>query len=372
MKVPEPKRLPSGSWRIRLRLGGEEISITDADKNEVVKQARLVKAEYLAGKRETVSRGTKNKTLEEVQKDYVKKNKPVLSPATVRSYESYIKNRWEGYRDRRLKDIDFQAMINDELGKVSKKTVKNAWGLVTPALTAAGFPVPQVKLAAVPVKELSFLQPEEIVKFVETAKGKRYEVAALLMLHGLRLSEVKGLRRKDVDLKRGVLTVRGAEVRGPDGMVRKETNKNETSTRTVPVLIPRLLEILEQGAGDPEADPEAQIVRTHPSNLLEDVKRCCREAGITEVTCHGLRRSFASLGYYAEVPERQIMAWGGWKDYTTMHKVYIKLAAAGEQKSRKAMEEFFQPPKKAKHRYKLAGGSLKPRKPRAGEEEKSI
>ena len=338
MKIPEPRKLPSGNYNIRLRLGGEGISITRNTKADCKAAAQLVKSEYLAGKRITVSREVKEKTLKEVQEEYLKKNRPVLSPATQRSYESYIKNRWPGYRDKCLKDIKWQEMINAELGKVAEKTVKNAWGLVTPALTAAGYPVPRVKLAKVPVKELSFLQPDEIVKFVDTAKDKRYEVAALLMLHGLRLSEVKGLRWKDVDLKRGVLTVRGAEVRGPAGMVRKDTNKNETSTRAVPVLIPRLSEILKEGK---DADPDEQIVKTHPSNLLEDVKRCCRDAGVTEVTCHGLRRSFASLGYYAEVPERQIMSWGGWRDFQTMHKVYIKLAAVGEQESRKKMEAFF-------------------------------
>ena len=339
MKVPKPKKQKSGMWRLQLRLGGESINITRSSDTACIKEAQMVKAEYLAGRREALSREVKDKTLEEVQTDYVNKNRPVLSPATQRSYESYIKNRWPGYRDKRLKDIDWQAMINDELGRVAEKTVKNAWGLVTPALTAAGYSLPSVKLAAVPVKELAFLQPDEITRFCEAARGKRYETAALLMLHGLRLSEVKGLRRKDVDLKRGVLTIRGAEVRGPAGLVRKDTNKNETSTRSVPVLIPRLTEILKEGKN---ADPDEQIVKTHPSNLLEDVKRCCREAGVTEVTCHGLRRSFASLGYFADVPERQIMAWGGWKDYQTMHKVYIKLAAVGEQESRQKMEAFFQ------------------------------
>lgn len=363
MKIPEPKKLPSGSWNIYLRLGGEGISITRNGKTECRNAAQLVKSEYLAGKRITVNREVREKTLKEVQTEYLKKNRPVLSPATQRSYESYIKNRWPGYRDRSLKDVDWQEMINNELGKVAEKTVKNAWGLVTPALKAAGYPVPNVKLAKVPVKELAFLQPDEIVKFVDTAKGRRYEIAALLMLHGLRLSEVKGLRWRDVDLKRGVLTVHGAEVRGPDGLVRKDTNKNETSTRAVPVLIPRLTEILTEGQG---ADPEEQIVKTHPSNLLEDVKRCCRQAGVTVVTCHGLRRSFASLGYYADVPERQIMSWGGWKDFQTMHRVYIKLAAIGEQKSKKKMTEALQP-KKAKHRYKLVKGGLKSKKKNADE-----
>ena len=362
MKIPKPKKLPSGNFNIRLRLGGEEISITRLTDTECIKEARIVKAEYLAGRRVTVSREVKELTLEEIQTAYLKKNKPVLSPATIRSYESYVKNRWKKYSGRRLMDIRFQDMINEELEKASPKTVKNAWALVSASMKASGYPVPNVNLAKVPVKDAEILQPDEILRFCDALKGKPYEIAALLMLHGLRLSEVKGMRWKDADLKNGVLMIRGAEVRGPAGMVRKDTNKNETSTRSVPILAPHLKKAIqaEIDAGAAE-DPDGQIVKTNPSNLLEDVKRACRAAGVTVVTCHGLRKSFASLGYFAGVSERQIMTWGGWKDYKTMHAVYIKLAAISEQESKKKMAGFFQE-KKAKSRYKLIKGNLKPNK----------
>lgn len=52
MKVPEPRKLSSGKWFIQLRLGGESISVSDYDKKECIKQAQLIKGEYLAGKRQ--------------------------------------------------------------------------------------------------------------------------------------------------------------------------------------------------------------------------------------------------------------------------------------------------------------------------------
>ena len=345
MKVPEPRKLPSGSWHCKLQLGGECISITRRTKEECKAEARCIKADYLAGKRDRKYRKEEEKTLSEIQTEFLNANRPVLSPSTVRSYDAYIRHRWKDYRDMRIKDINFQSMINTELSTCKPKTVRNGWGLVSASLKHAGIPVPSVKLAAVPENNLSFLQPDEILKFCDTIRGRPFEIAALLMLHGLRLSEVLAMQWKNIDIDRGMITVHGAVVRGPDGNTLKQTNKNRTSTRMLPIMIPRLSELVQ--AGQAEADPEDLIVKTHPSNLLEDVKRACRDAGITETTCHGLRRSYASLLYRTPgVSEKQVMLWGGWSNIQTMHRVYIQIAAADDKAAAKAVQEFYLKEKK--------------------------
>ena len=336
MKVPEPKKLPSGNWFIRLRLGGEEICITKPTKAECKQEAQTTKADYLAGKRQSVSKQAKDLTLKEACRKYIDKYSSTISPTTLRSYRSYAENRFPAYLDKRLSDIDWQEMINIELKTKSEKTVKNAWGLVHAALKNAQYPVPEVKLAKVPINEIAFLQPEEIKLFCEAVKGRSYEIPALLELHGLRFSEVKGLTWDNVDLKQGLIHVRGATVRGEDGYVDKKTNKNATSTRTVPIMIPQLQTALE--AAD---NKHGKVADIGANTLLEDVKRACRRAGITEVTNHGLRHSFASLGYHLGISERQLMAWGGWADYHTMHKIYIRLASSSEETSKQKMQSFF-------------------------------
>jgi len=35
LKIPEPKKLPSGSWRIQMQVNGKKYSITDKDKKVV-------------------------------------------------------------------------------------------------------------------------------------------------------------------------------------------------------------------------------------------------------------------------------------------------------------------------------------------------
>lgn len=338
MKVPEPKKLPSGAYHLQLRLGGESISITRRTAAECKAEAQVIKAEYLAGRRDLRYRKAGEMTVQEVQEAYIKANKAALSPATVRGYEQMKDNRWGDHRMKRLQDVDWQRMVTDEIGSgVSGKTIKNAWGLLTSSMRAAGFPVPEVRLPAVPVNEIAFLQPDEVGRFCEALRGKSYEIPLLLMLHGLRLSEVLGLTWENVDLERGLIRIRGAVVKGPDGdLVEKKTNKNRTSSRDLPIMIGRLKDALSE-----VETKTGKVVDAGPSALLRDVKRTCKEAGVTETSCHGLRHSWASICYSLNVPERRLMQWGGWSDIQTMHKIYIRLAAADESAELAKVQTFF-------------------------------
>lgn len=337
MKVPKPKKLPSGNWNVLLRLNGECISITRTTATQCRQEAQTVKAEYLAGRRQKISADAKQMTLREVQKRYVEKYKTALSPSTVRSYKFYYQKRFADYQEKKLPDITWQEMINKELEEVSQKTVKNAWGLVSVALKDVKYPIPDVKLAAVPVNEIPFLQPEEIKPFCEAVKGRSYEIPALLELHGLRLSEVRGLDWKNVDLITDTITIKESRVRGPEGDVSKNTNKNQTSSRMVPIMIPQLHDAL-----DAVENKKGLVAKIGSNTLLDDVKRSCQRAKITEVTNHGLRHSFASLCFYLKIQDRQIQEWGGWKDKATLHKIYIRLTAKGQSEAKDSFTKFFQ------------------------------
>ena len=99
-------------------------------------------------------------------------------------------------------------------------------------------------------------------------------------------------------------------------------------------MIPRLTALLEEndGAGFPVFSA---------LTILNHVHAACRRAGVTDVTNHGLRRTFASLGYSLGVSERIIMDVGGWENPATVHKVYIKLAARDKDASKAAFTDFF-------------------------------
>ena len=335
MKIPKVEKLPSGHYFCRLRINGVSIPITAETESECEQLAYLKKAELLAGK-SRVQKTPKQITLREALEKYLAKYKATLSPSTYDRYLQYKDRRFEDYLDKPLGQIKWQKMIDEELKLVSEKTVANAWGLVRPALKLIGYPVPEVKLAAIPVRDIAFLQPEEITKFCSEIKGKNYEIAMLLGLHGLRISEVKGLHWEDIDLNKKVINVRGAYVKGPDGFVDKKTNKNKTSTRPVPIMIPQLEKALKA-----VESKKGRVVSQHNTVLLEDCKRACKNAGVTEISFHGLRHSFASLCFHLRIPMEQIMVWGGWKNDKTLKKIYIHLTASAETENKAAFTGFF-------------------------------
>ena len=335
MKVPEPRRLKSGNWFVQLRLNGKSIPITAETYTECKSLAELEKARYRAGLKE-IKKLPKNVTLRAALKKYIEDSRTGLSVSTYDRYLKMADCRFASYLDKPLGEIKWQNMIDAELEKASEKTVYNAWGLVRPALKHAGFPVPDVKLATVPVKDVPFLQPEEIKPFCDAIKGRSYEIACLLGLHGLRISEVKGLTWDDIDIDHSTINVRGSCVKGPDGYVDKPTNKNKTSTRPVPIMIPQLTDALRACK-----NKTGKVVTIYNTSLLRDVKRACERAGVTVISFHGLRHSFASLCFHLHIPMEQIMVWGGWSNDTTLKKIYIHLAASAETENKTAFAGFF-------------------------------
>ena len=336
MKVPKPRKLPSGNWFIQLRLNGVSIPITAETDTECIHIAELIKAEHNAGKSH-LKRTPKETTLQNAFDQYIQKKKSTLSPSTIRSYTIYSKTRFANYRNKKLPQIKWQQMIDDELELASEKTVKNAWSLVSSALKNINYPVPKVTLAKTVVSDLNFLQPEEIKPFCNALKGRNYEIPVLLALHGLRLSEIRGLTWNNVDLQNGFIFVQGARVRGLDGDVDKKTNKNKDSSRYVPIMIPRLSEVLGS-----VSDKTGKVAVIGANTLLDDVKRTCKRANVTECTTHDLRRSFASLCFYLGIPSKQIQEWGGWKDDVVLNKIYIKLSTTMKTESKTKFTRFFE------------------------------
>lgn len=339
MKVPTPVQLPSGSWHIQMRLGGENYPVTERTRADCIKTAQIIKAEYLANRKKAPGRNAQ-RTVGELVDDYIKKYAPVLSPSTVRGYETIRRNRFQSVMNRYPARItNWQEVINDELLLVSEKTVVNAWGLISSALRDGKCAVPEVKLAVVPENDLPFLEPEEIPLFLEAIQGDPCELEILLELHGLRNSEArKVVKGQQIDLKHKVINVQGAIVRGSEGFVEKKTNKSKKSTRPVQILIPRLEQLLREYEKRGEEPPMHGA-----SMILEHVHAACARAGVTDVSNHGLRRSFASLCYSCGISERILMEMGGWKDAATVHKFYIKLAQRDKNGAVEALRGFYAP-----------------------------
>ena len=335
ISVPEAKQLPSGAYRCRVKVDGKTYSFTAPKKAEAEEKARDFKLGYL-----TAPEKAGPLTVSGAIDLYLAANEKSISPSTKRGYKTIQKNRLQSLMTlpaSSLTDAICQRAINSET--VSAKSVKNAWALVSAAVKHQTGKTFTVYLPKLTQGEHPFLQPEQIQTFLSAIEGEPCEIPALLGLHSLRRSEIMGLKWSNVDLENGLLQIRGATVYDAENkIVNKPDNKNKTSRRTIPIMIPRLKDLLSSAPHDSEF-----VVTCNPNTIWAQVNRICAANDLPKVGTHGLRHSFCSLAYHLGVSEKVAMKIGGWADYQTMRKIYTHVADSDIAASVKSISDFFTP-----------------------------
>lgn len=333
LKVPKAVQMTSGNWFIRLRIDGQNVNITAPTERECIEQARAAKAGLLE-----IRKTQEKKTLLAAMEEYLKVHSEVLSPSTLRGYTGIKNNRFLEYHEVDINTFaGWQKMVNKEARNVAPKTVKNAWGFVSAVLRYNKVDVPEISVPQIPPNELAWLNKAQIPVFLEAVKDTPVELAALFALHSLRRSELLTLTPSKIS--DGKITVAGAIVASPENkFVSKDTNKSNSSTRIVPIMIPRLQELID---ASPNL-PDEPYIKANPNTLYTQVQRVCKKANLPAVGLHGLRRSFASLAYSLGWGERKTMLIGGWSDFQTMHKMYIKLDSTDIDDAAETMSAFYE------------------------------
>lgn len=329
VRIPEPKQLPSGSWFIRLRVSGQDIPITEPTEALCRAKATAIKSGLIEAKRAPL-------TLSAAIDNYISSREAVLSPSTLRGYRTIQRTRFKPYMTQQLDRINWQKAVNAEAKVCSPKTLKNAFGFLHAVAAENGLEI-AATLPAVPKHQKQWLTPEQLPGFVEAVRGTPVEIPALLALHSLRRSEIFGLRWENVDLQNRRLTVHGSVVCNAEGeTVFKEQNKTSGSSRTVPILIPALLSALQACP-----DKTGFVVVGNIDQPYKRINRICEKHGLPQVGVHGLRHSFASLGYHLGLSEMEIMRLGGWEDYNTIHRIYAHLSELDADKAARKMADFY-------------------------------
>ena len=312
--VPKPTQLADGRWKTRIMVDGVRTTIYGSTPRECEAAARAAKAGAIEVE------GKKFKTLSAAIDDFLKNNENLLDPSTVRSYHSNREHRFQHCMNWNIYDpsCNWQKAINDEAGKVSGKTVRNAWGLITSTMTYFKVPHPTVKLPKKKKAERAWLNYKEIDVFLAAIRGQEFELAALMALHSMRLSELIAVRPENVDLKKEEIRIRGARVLNKNKkIVFKELNKTEASCREIPIVIPRLLELLT-----PEVLQREWVADYSEKRLYDKINKVCEAAKLPLVGVHGLRHSFASLAYHLGWQKLSTMKVGGWTNSKIVDEIY--------------------------------------------------
>lgn len=338
MKVPEPRKLKSGTWFIQLRLGGESIPVSALSRAECVRQAQLIKAQHIAQRRPQTSAA---RTLREAMTEYIEKKRAGLDASTVQGYEKIRDQYFQQIMDTQLRKINVDA-INDAIyaeeartsrrGKLlSANTINKAWALISTVLHRNHIDLDEPPdLPEIKKKPIEILSFEEIYPAI---KGSSIELECLLAARlSLSMSEIRGLT-KSKSIRDGKLTVCETVVDIGGKPVRKDHAKEPDRVRTMPIpaYIQPLIDAVE---GDVICDKSSQTINKRYQRLLE-------KAGLPKSSFHKLRHTYASEGARLQIQPEILQEGGGWKTSHTMKKVYTHTFAKERLAAEKSLDDYY-------------------------------
>ena len=317
----KPSQLPSGAWRCQVYLGkdpsGKRIyqSVTRIDKNEC-----LMEAAKLAKHHHESTRDSSLLTLREAIDKYLQLKDGVLSPCTIRSYDSISRSHFQQLMNLPLRSLTrniIQQAVNDESKRYAPKTVSNAYHLLTVVLNQFTDQDLNIKLMDPEEREVNTLNDEQLLTFIMAIQGDRSEIPILLALFlGLRRSEILALEHEDFDPDTNILSVTKAKVPDKTGQYvvkRTKTKKGKRKISVPPYLADRLNAAIERGE---------RFFCVSPERPYRKVQWVCKKYNLPQMSFHDLRHQNASIMLALNIPDKYAMERGGWASTNIMKRTY--------------------------------------------------
>lgn len=328
------KKLPSGSYRVNLYIG------KGADGKRKYKSftAPTKKgAEYLAAKYNQLKKENTSDSmlLRSAVENYINIKENVMSPATIRSYRSILRNNIPQLMNTKLKDIDqqlVQSTFNLFAADHSPKTCRNVHGLISAVLKMYR---PEIILnTTMPPKnkrDIYVPDNEEVAKIALLVENTELEVPFLLATQcGLRASEISGLDKSSVH--NDCIEIKQARVRSERGQVLK-TPKSYSGFRRVPIS-PSLRDFLIAQSVNERVFPYSSDWITHHWSAFRNSHNLPRHLNF-----HALRHYFPSRCLLMGMPQKYIAEIMGHSSVNMIEKVYQHtFPSAMEQYARQLRE----------------------------------
>lgn len=288
--------------------------------------------------RDKLNRHPPDLTVGKAIDNYIKHSEPVLSPTTIQAYRKVRKMAFSGLMSTPIKKLTgpvIQDAVNAELDRVSPKTVKNEYGLLSAALKSeCGLSYP-VKLPKVQRHIRELPPPEDVFKAIV---GTDIELPCMLAIWlSFSLSEIKGLRVSDV--KNGYITINRVMVQVDGLPTIKDNAKVETRLRRHR-LPPYIMGLIRKTPAWKRHDPDAYLIPETRYQIYYRWCRISREHGF-EMTFHDLRHMNASVMLMLGVPDKYAMERGGWSSDHVMKQVYMHTFDAARTAVDDKIDQYF-------------------------------
>lgn len=358
MKVPEPRKLKSGSWFIQLRLNGVSIPVTAPTKTDCIKQAELIKAEYRNNKR-SISKS--EITVGTAIDEYIARMRASesISERSMTEYEQIRKNRFKALMDVKISDLTndmLQKAVDDEKkkttrkgGTISLKTVKSAYTLIASSIRDYNSELnTRVNYGKEQRTFIDLLEPEDILRAVYNTD---VELPVLLaMWLSLSMEEIRGLT-KSKSIRDGKLYIVETVV---DTIARDEKGRPILNENGKPKRI-----ALRKAGGKAEERPRAEHIPERIQYLIDQIdgdiieprsghavymrfQKVLEKAGLPPMRFHYLRHVFATAANELGIPTAVSQEIGGWKTDTTMKRVYTHSFTQSRKDANAKLDEYYE------------------------------
>lgn len=303
------EKLPSGSYRVRKMYKGVTYTVVFDHKPTQKEVMQAVAAEM--DKAQTAKHRL---TFQTAAERYIEKKLNILSPSTIKGYNSILRSLTTSFKGCLISDItslEIQAEVNAYARTHSAKSTRNVHGFISAVLgmfcpnTIINTTLPQK-----PSSEAYIPTDEDVKRILEYAKGSRYEIAIMLAAFGLRRSEICALTLDDIN--GNIVTINKALVQDSDNNWIVKSTKTEAGTRTI--YLPDEVINLIRARG--------VIYKGYPNTILLYLQKVQKELGIPKFSLHKLRHYFASSSHAIGIPDQYIMDAGGWKSKYVLGNIY--------------------------------------------------
>lgn len=302
------EKLPSGSYRVRKMINGQNISVT-FDHKPTQKEITIAMAsdiENAAPKTAFISCARK----------CIERKDSVLSPGTIKNYYDYIDAvipKWFlNLKMNEITQVDIQTLINDYSKDHKPKTVHNLHGFVSSVIRMYR-PTMVINTALPQKQKYSPYVPstEEVKAILEASEHTQYHIPFQLGVLGMRRGEICALTMDDI--KGNIVTINKALTYSKSkGWFVKPMPKTEESNREIYIPTELVNEIIEQG----------YIFEGFSNMLLKALHRFQKQLGIPSFRFHDLRHFYASYAHSMGMSDSDIMKSGGWGSDYCMKNVY--------------------------------------------------
>ena len=321
----KPRKLSSGNYFIQVQVNGVRRSFCAPTRAEVIRKATEYKLTAV---------DAPSAPLGALIDRYIDVKRNVLSPATITRYEQTRRLEFQRLMDVSVRELSadrLQAEINIMAADHSPKTVRNAYGLITAALSMFA-PELHFRVTLPKKKRITYNIPtdDQIYDMLSHASENLTTAIMLAAFCGLRRGEIAALRSEDIQGK--TIHVKSASVYDENRKQIDKAPKTFTSDRYVPA--PDF--VLEHIKGK-----EGRVCPIALNSITRRFQELRDKLGYN-FRFHDLRHYYASSLHAIGIRDQYIMKFGGWKSDAVLKSVYRGTLDDFEKKSANKAKRHFQ------------------------------